>query len=173
MPEIIRSIAAGLSQTLTKLTTPNTKQKNAKLLVEVAFDAAALPFGASAKTKDLSINGFTRCLGFDEISFVVDSIRLNEHYLVDHGVSKRLKLAIELPNGEHIRLIIAPKCYRSIETADETMRYLIEAKIVSVNEAERARYHNFLSAKNKASETVAKPMSLQKKSVLSILDSIF
>lgn len=98
------------------------------------------------KNESLSIGGETKDLSETGIAFYVDSIRLREHYLV--GGDRVLNVKMDLPNGT-VRMEIIGLRYEQIDMHSSNSKYLIGAKIVSMEPLDREVYQEFLRLGNK------------------------
>lgn len=99
------------------------------------------------KNESLSIGGETKDLSETGIAFYVDSIRLREHYLV--GGDRVLNVKMDLPNGT-VRMEIVGLRYEQIDMHTSNSKYLIGAKIVSMEPLDREVYQEFLRLGSKA-----------------------
>lgn len=73
---------------------------------------------------------------------IVPAIRIGEHYLA--GADRRLYLKLDLPNGP-VEMKVASVRYESLdETHDET-GYLIGARIVEMDDADRANFNTYVN----------------------------
>ncbi len=85
-----------------------------------------------------SLKGHTLDISDTGIALVVPAIRIGEHYLV--GDDRKLHVQLELSNGP-VELTVVPVRYESLGDYGEESGYLVGAKIVELNEADRARFH--------------------------------
>ena len=84
-------------------------------------------------TLDLSTNG---------MSLITPKITLDEHHLV--GENRGLNLRLELPSGP-VELQVMPVRYESLEEHETETGYLIGVKIVSMPEADRAKFAEYVA----------------------------
>jgi hypothetical protein len=89
-----------------------------------------------------SIEGHTSDVSSTGIGLIVPAIRIGEHYLV--GDDKRLHLSLDLPSGQ-AELTLTPVRYESLEEHEEEIGYLIGARILDMNEADRKRFEEYLA----------------------------
>jgi len=89
-----------------------------------------------------SIEGHTSDVSSTGIGLIVPAIRIGEHYLV--GDDKRLHLSLDLPSGP-AELTLTPVRYESLEEHEEEIGYLIGARILDMNEADRKRFEEYLA----------------------------
>lgn len=139
MPESIRSLTTRLSESATKFF--SAPRKKAQLPITVSLEIAS-PIGKSNNShKKLNVVGVTEDLSRDDVNFVLPFIRLGEHYLA--GGEQKLILEIELPERT-LRIKATARCYEMMGQHDSVNRYLIGAKIIEMNDAEREYLENFI-----------------------------
>ena len=86
-----------------------------------------------------SLNGHTLDVSSTGLALVVPAIRIGEHYLA--GSDRKLHIKLELPSGPVELKVIAVR-YESLE--DES-GYLIGARIVELNNPDRASFEKFVA----------------------------
>lgn len=94
-------------------------------------------FSIKGETKDLSATG---------IAFLLNSIRLEEYYLV--GENRILTAELDLPNGKVTMKVIGQR-YEQVGEHLSVSQYLIGATIVSMSPPEREIYDEYLRLGNK------------------------
>jgi hypothetical protein len=77
------------------------------------------------------------------LALVVPAIRLGEHHLV--GENRSLNVRLELPDGP-VEMQVAPVRYESLEEHETETGYLIGARILTMTEADRARFSEYLAS---------------------------
>ncbi len=105
----------------------------------------------------LSIKGQTKDLSSNGIAFIVDSIRLKEHYLV--GENRVLNVELDLPNGKIAMQIIGQR-YEQIGEHLSISKYLIGANIVDMSQIERDIYEEYLKFGSKRKKQIKSVLSL-------------
>jgi len=70
-------------------------------------------------------------------------IHLEGRHLAADG--RELELLLEIGSGEPIAMLVMPNRYERLDEAELGCSYLIGAKIVSMESADRIRYNNFLN----------------------------
>lgn len=96
---------------------------------------------------EFSIRGETKDMSKTGIAFVVSAIRIKEYYLV--GEDRRLKAEVDLPNGKIEAQIIGTR-YEQVGIHNSVSEFLIGAKILKMDEADREVYEDFLRLGGKA-----------------------
>ena len=86
-----------------------------------------------------SLNGHTLDVSSTGLALIVPAIRIGEHYLA--GSDRKLYIKLELPSGP-VELKVVAVRYESLE--DET-GYLIGARIVEMNNTDRASFEKYVS----------------------------
>ncbi len=110
---------------------------------------ARLSFTLSLSDPRVSTNGHRRLPTLDGhtldvsatgLALVVPAIRIGEHYLA--GDERKLHIRLELPSGP-IEMRVATVRYESSEDDDG---YLIGARIVEMNDTDRASFDKYISS---------------------------
>jgi hypothetical protein len=73
---------------------------------------------------------------------IVPAIRIGEHYLA--GSDRRLHLKLELPDGP-VEMKLATVRYESLDESQEETGYLIGARIIEMDAAERASFDEYVA----------------------------
>src|SRR5207249_8332860 len=89
-----------------------------------------------------ALKGFTRDMSMNGLALLVPRVHLDGHHLAAEG--RELRLALELPGGP-ISMQIIPHRYEQLEAPESGCAYVIGAKIVEMDEADRARYLTFIA----------------------------
>jgi len=89
-----------------------------------------------------SMDGHTSDISTTGMGLIVPAIRIGEHYLV--GEERRLHLKVELPGGP-VELNVSPVRYESLEEHYQETGYIIGARIVEMNEPDRARFNEYVT----------------------------
>jgi hypothetical protein len=89
-----------------------------------------------------SLEGHTQDVGEKGLALIVPAITLGEHHLV--GENRGLNVELELPGGS-VEMQVTPVRYESLEEHQTETGYLIGAKIVTMPEADRARFSEYLA----------------------------
>lgn len=111
------------------------------------------------KQKTYWTSGFTRDLSDVGIAFYVGGIRLNEYYLV--GEERPLVAKLELPEGEVTMKIVGVRYEQENRNLIE-LKYLIGARIMQMDAAEREIYRRFLQQKDAKPKEIVQDFSTEK-----------
>jgi len=118
-----------------------SSRRNLQVPVTISFMPEVNTGRLTMKPTVFSIKGETKDLSGTGIAFLLDSIRLQEYYLV--GESRVLTAELELPNGTVTMKIVGQR-YEQIGKHLSINKYLIGANIVSMTELEREVYDEYL-----------------------------
>lgn len=88
-----------------------------------------------------SLDGHTLDVSSTGLALVVPAIRIGEHYLA--GSDRKLYIKLELPSGPMEMKVVAVR-YESLE--DES-GYVIGARIVEMNDPDRASFEKYVSSR--------------------------
>ncbi len=72
----------------------------------------------------------------------VPQVHLDGHHLAAEG--RELELTLELPGGP-ITMLVVSRRYEQLEDAELGCNYLIGARIVQIDDEDRARYLSFIN----------------------------
>lgn len=137
---MIRKLIARFNKSITERV--HSARYDCEFPISIAFEPNHKTGKLSAPLENISLKGVSRDLSETGIAFVVPSIRLKENYLV--GENRTLCAELDLPNGR-VRMIVAGQRYEQIsDEHTSTTKYLIGAKIVSMNDADKEIYEYFL-----------------------------
>jgi c-di-GMP-binding flagellar brake protein YcgR len=101
-----------------------------------------------------SLKGHTRDISANGMALLLPQIHLNGHHLAAEG--RELELKLEFGAEPPIRMLVVPRRYERLEDTELGCAYLIGARIVSLDEADRVRYLSLISEGLQASrETLA------------------
>jgi hypothetical protein len=84
------------------------------------------------------LDGHTLDISTTGLALIVPAIRIAEHYLA--GTDRKLYVKLELPTGP-IEVKVAPVRYESLE---DDSGYLIGARIVEMNDADRVSFEKYV-----------------------------
>jgi hypothetical protein len=94
-----------------------------------------------AQEEPLKFNGETKDFSNNGIAFIVPLIRLGGNYLVGEG--RTLNLIVTLPNGNVAMQVIGQR-YEQVGQHNSVPKYLVGAKIITMNSRDRNLYENYL-----------------------------
>ena len=141
MPEVIRSVVSRVRVFF------KDRRQSPRLRVR-------LPFAVSihrenelngARKRAQTLRGYTRDISQDGLGLLVSQVHLDGHHLAAGG--RELDVELELDRNTSISMRVMPRRYERLEEAESGCTYLIGAGIVSLAEADRSRYLEFV-AKN-------------------------
>jgi hypothetical protein len=112
----------------------------ARLAFTLSLAGSAIKLNGDRQSATLK--GHTLDVSTDGIALIVPSILLGEHHLI--GENRKLSVTLELPAGM-IEMKVVPIRYESLEEHLTETGYLIGAKIVEMNEADRERFMQYVA----------------------------
>lgn len=139
MPELIRSAVSRARMYF------RDRRRSPRLRAKVGFCLSALRqtklkrVNGSART----LKGHTRDFSANGLALLLPQIHLEGYHLAAEG--REMQLVLELPAGL-TSMIIAAKRYEKLDGAELGCNYLIGARIVRIDEEDRKRYNDFMSA---------------------------
>src|SRR5215207_6446658 len=139
MAKIINKIFSTLRGQI--LSRKASSRRNLQVSITVSFLPGAKTGKLTMKREVFSIKGETKDLSGTGIAFLVDSIRLQEYYLV--GENRILTAELDLPNGKVTMQIIGQR-YEQVGEHLSVNKYLIGASIVKMDSSEREIYDEYL-----------------------------
>jgi len=89
-----------------------------------------------------TLTGHSYDLSTSGLALIVPAIRIGEHYLA--GADRKLYLKLELPSGA-VEMKVAPVRYESLDEDHEETGYLIGARIVEMDDADRASFNAYVN----------------------------
>lgn len=90
-----------------------------------------------------SLKGHTRDISAHGAALLLPHIHLEGYHLAAEG--REMKLVLELA-GESVSMIVMPKRYEKLDGAELGCNYLIGARIIRMEDADRIRYENFINS---------------------------
>lgn len=155
MPNIITKLVSTLRGQMNRI---SSSRRNLNVPISVSFEPSATTGRLSLKPEILSIKGETKDLSKTGVAFLVDSIRLKEHYLV--GEERVLNAELDLPNGQ-VRMKLIGQRYEQVGEHLSISQYLIGATILSMASLDRDIYDEYLRLGNKAKRDNSKIFELE------------
>lgn len=135
----------------------NSSRRDLNVPISISFEPENNTGRLTIKREILSIKGETKDLSATGIAFLVDSIRLREHYLV--GEDRILDAELDLPNGK-IRMKLIGQRYEQVGQHLSVSQYLIGATIKSMTPLDKDLYEEFLRYGNKLKDDKNKSLEL-------------
>lgn len=90
---------------------------------------------------DRVLKGHTRDISANGLALLLPQIQLDGYHLASEG--REIQLVLELSGGV-VSMVVVPKRYEKLERAELGCNYLIGARIVRIDEEDRARYQDFM-----------------------------
>ena len=88
-----------------------------------------------------TLDGHTLDVSTTGLALIVPAIRIGEHYLA--GSDRRLHLKLELPHGP-VEMRVVSVRYESLDESPDETGYLIGARIIEMDDADRANFDGYL-----------------------------
>ena len=148
----IRNLVAKFNATISEKMVPPRRKHNSA--VKIWFEPEVNTERNRELAKSACILGETVDISRNGIAFIVPIIRLQEKYLV--GQERRLNVEIDLPTGK-VALQAVGQRYEKVGIHLSTERFLIGARIVTLDGADQENYMHFL----KKGRMVVKQTSLE------------
>ena len=145
---MLRELVSRISSTIAERRA--SVRKKVSVPVKVCFSPERA--GLRSSCDDLFLSGETIDVSETGIGFVVSSIRIKEKYLV--GQERVLSVELDL-GGAKVRMQARGCRYEKVGIHISTEKYLVGAVIVSVDEADKGVYEQFLANGNFASANLA------------------
>lgn len=123
-----------------------SSRRNLQVPITVSFQPEVNTGRLTVKPLVFSVKGETKDLSGTGIAFLLNTIRLQEYYLV--GEKRILTAELDLPNGKVTMKILGQR-YEQVGEHLSVSQYLIGATIVSMNPLDREIYDEYLRLGNK------------------------
>ena len=121
-----------------------SKRKELQVPVKISIEPDINTGSLQLPLKNIFVRGETADLSETGVGFVVDSIRLQENYLVGEG--RVLNAEVSLPNGI-VKMQLMGQRYKQIGQHVSASKYLIGAKILKMSAGDQEIYKEFLKNK--------------------------
>ncbi|NNF00274.1 MAG: PilZ domain-containing protein [Pyrinomonadaceae bacterium] len=121
-----------------------SKRKGLRVPVKISIEPDTTTGSLQMPLKDVFVRGETRDLSETGVGFIVDSIRLQENYLVGEG--RILNAEVSLPNGI-VKMQLMGQRYKQIGQHVSASKYLIGAKILKMSAGDQEIYKECLKNK--------------------------
>lgn len=157
MSKSIRKFVSNLSgQIMSRM---SSSRRDLQVPINISFEPESNTGRLTMKREVLSVKGKTKDLSTTGIAFLVDLIRLREHYLV--GENRVLDAELDLPNGK-VRMKLIGQRYEQIGGKHLSVnQYLIGATIISMTPLDKENYEEYLRLGNKAKNDKNKILELE------------
>jgi len=145
MPEVIRSVVSRVRVFF------KDRRQSPRLQVRLPFTVSIHREGElnGLRKRAHTLRGYTRDLSQDGLALLVSQVHLDGHHLAAGG--RELDVELELDRDNSISMRVKPQRYERLDESDSGCTYLIGAGIVSLAEADRLRYLEFVAANLKQS----------------------
>jgi hypothetical protein len=148
MSKTIRQFVSKISGRI--MSRMSSSRRKLEVSIRVSFEPESTTGRLTLKREPLSIRGKTKDLSDSGIGFIVDSIRLKEHYLV--GENRILDAELDLPNGR-IKMKLIGQRYEQVGQHLSINQYLIVAVIKSMTPMDKEIYDEYLRLGNKVKKS--------------------
>jgi len=138
MPELVRSVVSRVQFYF------KDRRRSPRLPVRLLFSLAIhRPHGSGALRRRNNLQGHTRDMSAKGLALLVPQVHLDGHHLTAEG--RDLEIRLELGTGSTISMLVSPNRYERLDEAELGCSYLIGVRIVTMDDADRIRYQNFLA----------------------------
>ena len=138
MPELVRSVVSRVQVYF------KDRRQAPRLRVRLLFSVAIHRSNATgALRRRKSLEGHTRDISVDGLGLLVPQVHLDGHHLTAEG--RGLDVRLEMGSGEPIAMLVMPNRYERLDEPELGCNYLIGARIISMNDADRIRYDKYLA----------------------------
>ena len=137
MPELIRSAVSRARMYF------KDRRRSPRLRVRLAFSLSVI---RQTKLKrlngnDRALKGHTRDISANGLALLLPQIQLDGYHLASED--REMQLVLELAGGV-VSMVVVPNRYEKLERAELGCNYLIGARIVRIDEADKVRYQDFM-----------------------------
>lgn len=138
MPELIRSVVSRVRHYV------HDRRQSPRLRVRLLFTVAIrrTTNGNGLNKRKKVLHGHTRDISTNGLALLVPQAHLDGHHLAAAGGD--LEVNLELPGGP-ISMIVGPRRYEQLENSELGCTYLIGARMLHMEDDDRARYLSFVS----------------------------
>ena len=149
MPELVRSVVSRVR------TYFKDRRQSPRLRVRLNFSVRIHRAGSGNDSgrRAKGLMGHTRDISYRGLALLVPQVHVDGHHLAAEG--RELELGLEMGSGEPISMVVMPRRYERLEDSELGCTYLIGARIVRIDEADRTRYLSFLNEGLEKSRGVA------------------
>jgi hypothetical protein len=139
MPELVRSVVSRVRVFF------NDRRQSPRLRVRLMFTVAIrrAANGKVTRRQTPTLKGHTRDLSERGVGLLVPQVHLDGHHLAAEG--RELELQLEIGGGAPISLLVMPRRYERLDESEMGCNYLIGARIVKMDDADRTRYLKLLT----------------------------
>lgn|SRR5574341_1148398 len=138
MPELLRSVVSRV-----RVYFKDRRQSprlRARLLFSISVPSKARANGLPPP--DRTLKGHTRDISISGLAMMLPQVHLGGHHLA--AERRELHVTLELPTGA-MQLVVIPRRYEKLDDCELGCSYLIGAKIVQIDDADRVRLKDFIA----------------------------
>lgn len=139
MPEVIRSVVSRVRVFF------KDRRQSPRLQLRLPFDVSIHRDGDlnGSRKRAQTLRGYTRDLSQKGLALLVPQVHLDGHHLAAGG--RELVIELEVDRGKPISMRVMPRRYERLDESESGCNYLIGARIVTLPEADRLRYLEFIA----------------------------
>jgi hypothetical protein len=145
MPEVIRSVVSRVRVFF------KDRRRSPRLQLRLPFNVSIHREGDlnGSRKRAQTLRGYTRDLSQKGLALLVPQVHLDGHHLAAGG--RELEIELELDRGNSVSMRVMARRYERLDESESGCNYLIGARIVTLPEADRLRYLEFIAEKLKQS----------------------
>ena len=137
MPELFRSVVSRMRSYV------NDRRQSPRLGVRLLFTVSIRrATNGNGNNRKKVMHGHTRDISRSGLALLVPQAHLDGHHLAAAGGD--IEVNLELPGGP-ISMMVGARRYEQLEKSELGCNYLIGARIVQIDDDDRARYLSFVS----------------------------
>ena len=139
MPELIRSVVTRARIYF------HDRRQSPRLRVRLMFTVSiSRPLIGNGSTKSAHVlSGHTLDICASGLSLLVPNVHLNGRHLAAEGCG--LEVRLEIGTGPALKMLVVPERYERLDEPELGCGYLIAARLVTIEEADRHRYLSYIN----------------------------
>ena len=150
MPELIRSVVSRV-----RVYFKDRRQSlRLRTRLSLTISLCRKSNGNKLQPRAQALKGYTRDMSLNGLALLLPKVHLDGHHLAAEG--RELQLVLELPGGS-ISMQIIPHRYEQLEVSESGCTYVIGAKIVQIDDEDRARYSIFIRESLAGDRSISPP----------------
>jgi len=150
MPELIRSVVSRV-----RVYFKDRRQSlRLRTRLSLTISLCRKSNGNKLQPRAQALKGYTRDMSLNGLALLLPKVHLDGHHLAAEG--RELELTLELPGGP-ISMQIIPHRYEQLEVSESGCTYVIGAKIVQIDDEDRARYSIFIRESLAGDRSISPP----------------
>src|SRR5687768_1200050 len=137
VPELIRSAVSRARMYF------KDRRRSPRLNVRLAFSLSVIRQTKLKRVNgnDRTLKGHTLDISANGLALLLPQIQLDGYHLASED--REMQLVLELSGGV-VSMVVVPNRYEKLERAELGCNYLIGARIIRMDEADRVRYQDFM-----------------------------